>query len=68
MLKNISKLGSVLNKSEQKSINGGFFFPTSDCCVCTYRPAGSPYLVLITQSCSIPCPSDGDFEVSGDGC
>ena len=23
MLKNISKLGSVLNKSEQKSINGG---------------------------------------------
>ncbi|MFT7900922.1 hypothetical protein VBY74_13175 [Tenacibaculum ascidiaceicola] len=26
MLKNISNLGSVLNKSEQKSINGGWIY------------------------------------------
>ncbi|WP_299106065.1 hypothetical protein [uncultured Tenacibaculum sp.] len=30
MLKNISKLGTTLNKSEQQSINGGYMKPNCD--------------------------------------
>ncbi|WP_422091254.1 hypothetical protein [Tenacibaculum ovolyticum] len=33
MVKNISNLGSVLNKSEQKSINGGFWPTTEEECI-----------------------------------
>jgi hypothetical protein len=69
MLKKISDLGTPISKNDQKTITGGFPFPPlSDCCVCVYRPAGSPFPVLITQSCLIPCPVDGDFPTSGDGC
>lgn len=68
MLKKISNFGTPLSKNDQKKITGGFPFPVSDCCVCVYRPAGSPFPVLITQSCMLECPSDGDFPISGDGC
>ncbi|MFT5890998.1 MAG: hypothetical protein ACI9Y7_001097, partial [Dokdonia sp.] len=36
--------------------------------MCTFFPAGSPYLVLITQPCDIPCPEDGSFDFHGTGC
>ncbi len=59
-----------LSKKEQKSINGGmgFPFPLDECCVCVFRPAGVPYLVLITQSCDDPCPEDGATNYQGTGC
>lgn len=67
MLKKISTLGSILSKNDLKSINGGIF-PIFDCCSCVYTPAGSQFPVFITQSCTIPCPVDGDMEDYGDGC
>jgi hypothetical protein len=73
MLKNISNINGAqeLSNKEQKSVKGGFNFPPfpgNDCCVCTFFPAGSPYLVLITQPCDIPCPEDGSFGSQGTGC
>ncbi|MFY0629238.1 MAG: hypothetical protein JXR05_02585 [Flavobacteriaceae bacterium] len=67
MLKKISNLGSSLSKEELKAINGGIF-PIFDCCSCVYRPEGYMYQVFLTQSCSIPCPVDGDPLTYGDGC
>jgi bacteriocin-like protein len=68
MFKNISILGNPLSKEELQEVNGGFPFGDGDCCICTYIPAGRPFMILISQSCSIPCPVDGDPEVSGNGC
>ncbi len=67
MKKKISTLGTVLSKNEQKNINGGDF-PFNDCCSCVYVPAGSPFPIFITQSCSDPCPVNGDPEQWGNGC
>ncbi|NAS32118.1 hypothetical protein GTQ40_14115 [Flavobacteriaceae bacterium R38] len=67
-MKNLLKFGKILSKKEQKEINGGVLLPVSDCCVCIYRPAGLPYQIILTQSCSITCPVDGDPEQYGDGC
>lgn len=71
MLKKILNVNGVkrINKSEQKSINGGVNFPFfNDCCTCVFTPANRPYQVIITQSCSIPCPEDGSFGFQDSGC
>ena len=70
MFKNVLNIGTVkvLSKNDQKSINGGFLFPIGDCCSCVFRPAGVPYQVFITQSCSDPCPQDGATEYRDTGC
>lgn len=71
MIKNILNVSGVkkINKQEQKSINGGIDFPFFyECCTCVFRPANRPFQVLITQSCSIPCPQDGDFDFEDSGC
>ncbi len=69
MKKSISKLGTPLSKKEQQDIQGGVFPPFfPDCCSCIYVPQGYPYQVFITQSCSIPCPQNGDPLTYGDGC
>lgn len=38
MLKNVSNLGTVLNKTEQKSVNGGWIYVM--CHTCTPLPPG----------------------------
>ncbi|XRE42724.1 hypothetical protein ACIVBQ_000928 [Tenacibaculum discolor] len=48
MLKNISNLGSVLNKSEQKSINGGWIYVL--CHNCEPLPRG--YVCMNDVICS----------------
>ena len=72
MIKNIKNLGTVLSKEDQKTIQGGFLLPINECCICVFRPANSLVLVLITQSCSVPCPqngsSGGEGGVEGFGC
>ena len=73
MLKNISNINGAqeLSNKEQKSVKGGFGFPSlpgNDCCACTFFPAGSPFMVFITQSCEIPCPEDGSMEFQDTGC
>ncbi|MCK8523262.1 hypothetical protein M0D21_16905 [Aquimarina sp. D1M17] len=69
MLKKILNIENTkkLNKSEQQSIKGGIF-PFFDCCTCVFRPAGSQFPILITQSCDIPCPVDGSLEYEDTGC
>ncbi len=49
MLKNISNLGSVLNKIEQQSINGGKF-TRSACYNMACPPTSSDCLCLITTN------------------
>jgi len=75
MLKKISKItgAEALSSKEQKTIKGGFGFPSfpgfePDCCACTFFPAGSPYMVFITQSCDDPCPQDGATNYQDTGC
>ena len=73
MLKKISNINGAeaLSNKEQKTIKGGFNFPPfpgGDCCVCTFFPAGSPYMVLITQSCDDPCPQNGATDYQDTGC
>ena len=68
MKKSILNFGTPLSKSEQKDIQGGIFPPFGDCCSCIYVPAGYPYQVFITQSCSLDCPQNGDPLTYGDGC
>lgn len=70
MLKNISNINGAqkLSKKEQKSIHGGFLFPVSDCCACVFVPAGQQFPILITQSCDIPCPTNGSLEFEDTGC
>ena len=66
-MKNLLKFGKILTKAEQKKIKGALL-PVGDCCTCVYRPAGLPYQIILTQSCSLPCPVDGDPIEYGDGC
>ena len=68
MKKKISNLGTPLSKNEQKDIQGGLDFPFFDCCSCVYVPQGYMYQIFMTQSCSIPCPQNGDPLDWGDGC
>ncbi len=68
MKKQILNLGKALDKAEQKQINGGNFPFLGDCCACVFTPAGSMFPIFITQSCSIPCPQDGDLEYQDTGC
>ncbi|MAQ74974.1 MAG: hypothetical protein CL613_01420 [Aquimarina sp.] len=71
MFKNVLNIGAVkvLSKSDQKLVTGGdLSFPGGNCCSCVFRPAGSPYQVFITQSCSDPCPQDGATEYQDTGC
>lgn len=72
MLKKISKItgAEALSNKEQKTIKGGFGFPDfgGDCCACTFFPAGSPFMVFITQSCDDPCPQNGATEYQDTGC
>ncbi len=72
MLKKISNINGAqeLSNTDQKSVKGGFGFPgfDPDCCACTFFPAGSPFMVFITQSCDIPCPVDGSSEYQDTGC
>ncbi|WP_299211913.1 hypothetical protein [uncultured Dokdonia sp.] len=72
MLKKISNINGAqeLNNKDQKSIKGGFGFPgfEPNCCACTFFPAGSPYMVFITQSCDEPCPQNGATEYQDTGC
>jgi len=56
MLKNISNLGEVLSKKEQKYIVGGSF-PAGTC------PEGPPYFCGITPNCGCVC-ADDDVDVS----
>lgn len=57
-----------LTKKDQQFIKGGGFPFFDDCCACVFTPGGSPFPVLITQSCSLPCPIDGSFEDQDTGC
>ncbi|WP_298542491.1 hypothetical protein [uncultured Aquimarina sp.] len=69
MLKKILNIdkSKKLSKNEQKSVTGGGF-PFFECCACVFRPGNSPYPIFITQSCSDPCPTDGDLEYEDTGC
>ncbi len=40
MLKNISKLGTILNKKEQKSVNGGMWTQCGGATCCRTLPNG----------------------------
>ena len=57
MLKNISNLGKILNKAEQKSINGGMgncpTYPADECISCGGYPApnGCCFGTPETHSC-----------------
>jgi len=46
MLKNVSNLGSVLNKTEQKSINGGGLVCCARSCDDNYCTAWAPSYLL----------------------
>lgn len=53
MLKNISNLGTTLNKKEQKTINGGRSWPTNaeDCVLCGGEWGGFACLLPIDSVC-----------------
>ncbi|SHI93269.1 hypothetical protein [Aquimarina spongiae] len=70
MLKKILNIENTkkLNKKEQQSIHGGGFPFFGDCCACVFTPRGRSFPILITQSCSIPCPIDGSLEYEDTGC
>ncbi|GAA4279455.1 hypothetical protein [Aquimarina mytili] len=70
MLKKILNIENVkeLTKNEQKSVTGGAIPIFDDCCTCVFRPGNSSFPILITQSCSIPCPTDGALEYEDTGC
>ncbi len=73
MLKKISNINGAqeLSNTDQKSIKGGFGFPGlpgNDCCACVFVPAGQQFPILITQSCDVPCPTNGSLEYQDTGC
>ncbi|WP_147406188.1 hypothetical protein [Aquimarina sp. BL5] len=70
MLKKILNIDNSkkLSKIAQKSIQGGGFPFFDECCACVFRPGNRPFPILITQSCSDPCPTDGSLEYEDTGC
>ncbi|WP_378180381.1 hypothetical protein [Aquimarina sp. SS2-1] len=70
MLKKILNIdkSKMLSKQQQKTIHGGVFPLFGDCCACVFRPGNLPYQIIITQSCSDPCPTDGSLEYEDTGC
>ncbi len=70
MLKKILNLESTkeLSKKEQKSLRGGMIPIFDECCTCIFRPGNSIFQIIITQSCSTPCPTDGSLEYEETGC
>jgi len=67
MLKNISNLGALLNKVDQKNINGGFFSGNNECditgCYESY-PGGSGY---VGRGEGNPCAFDTPYGMSCSG-
>lgn len=70
MLKKILNIDNSkkLSKTQQEAIHGGGFPFFDECCACVFRPGNSPFPIFITQSCSDPCPTDGDLEYEDTGC
>ncbi len=70
MLKKILNLENAkeLSKNEQKSVKGGMIPILDECCTCVFRPGNSIVQIIITQSCAIPCPTDGSLEYEDTGC